>query len=287
MRETMSRCAAILILLALGAGGCGVFRGIPSHGGGKRFDEEQRVIAAAVRQSLSQIDLSPLAGRRVQIAIDSIAQDGAGNFTPPGLQSFSLNGNLSSNNGNVIRVDRNADEIAVDDSRSSNSNIGGNLNYQINPSYSSHPFSSAGDLNYLRASLDMQARHAGIRLGGKDPEVILFVLVDVLGTNRSRSDRMVMNSDTLAATCETTYYAIDAASEDLVLPAHRTAATALYRETRGLGVSGVHIIRSVARTEPTALEPHTTRTVVEISGKPHLNSRPALSTVSSEDYIFE
>lgn len=283
----MKRRVLSILALVLALSGCGVFRGIPSHGGGKRFDEEQRVVAAAVRQSLSQIDFGPLAGKRVQIITDCIAQDGAGNFTPPGLQNFSLNGNFSSNNGNVIRLDRNADEIAVDDSRSNNTNIGGNVNYQINPIYSSHPFSSAGDLSYLRATLDMHARHAGVKLTAQDPDVILYVLIDVLGTNRSRSDRIVMNSDSLVATCETTYYAVDARTQDLILTAQRTAATALYRETRGLGVSGVQIVRSVARIEPTVLEPHVTQTIIELTGRPHLNQKPSAYSASTTSYLFE
>ena len=41
-----SALAAMIGVLALGPG-CGTFRGLPSHGGGKRFDEEQRVVAGA------------------------------------------------------------------------------------------------------------------------------------------------------------------------------------------------------------------------------------------------
>ena len=44
LRPFPSILCAMLLCALLSAGGCGVFRGIPTHGGGKRFDEEQRVV---------------------------------------------------------------------------------------------------------------------------------------------------------------------------------------------------------------------------------------------------
>lgn len=243
-------------LVLLLCGGCGVFRGIPSHGGGKRFDEEQRVVAGAIRQSLSQMDLSPLAGKRVQIVVDSIAQDGGGNFTPPGLQTFGVNGSLSNYAGNVLRLDRESDQIKTDDTRTETNGVSGYMNWQVNPNYTSHLFSTSGDLAYLRASLDMKARLDGLLLTGQEPQVVVFVLVDILGTNRSRSDRLVISSDALAATCETTWYATSADGREVILPARRTAATAFYRETRGLGVQGVQIVRSLNRSDPSPFGEH-------------------------------
>src|SRR3954454_24167944 len=78
--------------------GCGEFRGIPSHGGGKRFDEEQRVVAGTIRQTLADIDLAELAGKRVQVVMESIATDGGGNVSFPGVNSIGagVNGNIGS-----------------------------------------------------------------------------------------------------------------------------------------------------------------------------------------------
>ncbi len=283
----MPRTVFLLSLLftLLVTGGCGVFRGIPSHGGGKRFDEEQRVVASAVRQSVSQMDLSALRGRRVQIVIDSIAQDGAGNFTPPGLQSFTLNGSLSNYAGNVLRLDRQADELTVDDTRTETTGVSGGLNWQMNPLFYVHPFTSNGDLSYLRAALDMKARLNGLILTPQDPEVILYVLVDVLGTNRSRSDRFVISSDALSATCETTYYAISPDGREIILPAQRTAATALYRETRGMGVHGVQIVRAVQQTQPSPFAEHMTETQVEL---PRVRKgEKAITGVADQAWVFD
>src|SRR5213595_1131977 len=93
----------LAICLLLGSG-CGVFRGIPSHGGGKRFDEEQRVVAGAIRQTLADLDVSELQGKKVQISLECISQDGGGNSSFPGLNAISggLSGNIGT--GNVVNI---------------------------------------------------------------------------------------------------------------------------------------------------------------------------------------
>src|SRR5256885_14120792 len=85
-----SRSARIVSILsasifcAFGAGGCGDFRGIPSHGGGKRFDEEQRVVAGAIRTTLADMDLKELENKKVAISVECISQDGAATVSFPG-----------------------------------------------------------------------------------------------------------------------------------------------------------------------------------------------------------
>src|SRR5213075_3294675 len=58
---------ALIALVASQLVGCGDFRGIPTHGGGKRFDEEQRIVAGAIRQTLADLELRELAGKKVHI----------------------------------------------------------------------------------------------------------------------------------------------------------------------------------------------------------------------------
>src|SRR3954468_9103143 len=96
--------AIVVLACALAAGGCGDFRGIPSHGGGKRFDEEQRVVAGSIRRTLADMDLKELQAKRVQISIECISQDGGGNVVFPGLSS--INGGLSTNWGtnNLVQL---------------------------------------------------------------------------------------------------------------------------------------------------------------------------------------
>jgi len=230
--------------------GCGEFRGIPTHGGGKRFDEEQRVVASAIRQSVSDMNLEELKGRRVQLTVDGIANDGGGSVTFPGVNSVSagISGGLGT--GNLVQVS--GPRLTNDNY---NNNIGGNIgmSYGVQTNFASHAMSTNADMQYLKAVLEMKASHAGVTLVAGDPEIILHVLIDVLGTNRSRSDIFVSTSDTLEASCEATYYAQNARSGDLIFQARRVAAASTYRETRAWGMKSPIVDRIVERSLPTQL----------------------------------
>jgi hypothetical protein len=258
----MSRRALVMLLTialsAVSGGGCGVWRGIPTHGGGKRFDEEQRVIAQAIRQSLADMDLRDLVGLRTQIVIESLGHEGGGAVSFPGLSS--INAGVVGNEGdsNSIQVLPGSPGGPSAINTNSNTGIGGNfgLNWNTNLLYSPHAFSTAPDLGYFSAALEMKARHAGVQPAAAEPQAILFVLVDVLGTNRSRRDSIVSNSDTLRATCECTYYAVNPQNGQLLFEARRASSAATYRETHLLGVTSVSIDRSAGRIEPTYLPVH-------------------------------
>ena len=58
--------------------GCGTMTGIPSHGGGKRFAVEQRLVAASIRSTLMDIDVSALKGQKVAMVFDMISDEGGG-----------------------------------------------------------------------------------------------------------------------------------------------------------------------------------------------------------------
>ena len=206
-------------------GGCGTFRGIPSHGGGKRFDEEQRIVSSAIRQSLAEMDLQELRGKRVRVVVDSIAHEGSGNVNWPGLTNLGTAASINWNENNYLN--RTANEWRVSDTESTG--ISGNTSYRANPEYYSSYSGTSQDLLYLRAVLDMKARHAGLVLEG-EPQVALFVLVDVLGLNRSRRSYMFKSNDNYHASCEITYYAQDLASGELIFRERQIGAMSAYDE---------------------------------------------------------
>ena len=78
---------AVAALAALTA--CGTLTGIPSHGGGKRFSTEQRLVSASIRSSLQELDISSLKGMRAALIFDLVADEGGGNLSggrwTPGL----------------------------------------------------------------------------------------------------------------------------------------------------------------------------------------------------------
>lgn len=79
--------AAVVSLMLLTA--CGTLTGIPSHGGGKRFATEQRLVSASIRSSLKDLDISGLKGMRAALVFDLVADEGGGNLSggrwSPGL----------------------------------------------------------------------------------------------------------------------------------------------------------------------------------------------------------
>jgi hypothetical protein len=248
-----------LILMLLGLTGCGEFRGIPSHGGGKRFDEEQRAIAGAIRQSVADMNLSELSGKKVAIVLDCVAQDGGGNAAFPGLTYIGagINGNVGT--GNLVQINQSLRDGTGVTNDNSNTNLGGNASIGIRPQvdYSTHLASTSADALYLKASLEMKALHAGLRVvSGDQADAILHVLVDVLGTNRSRDERIVSNSEKLQASCEATYYARDAKTGELIFAARQVSSASKYVELRALGVGTLAIARSIDRAPPTPLPVH-------------------------------
>jgi hypothetical protein len=68
--------AGVCALMIFWAFGCSTYRLVPSHGGGKRFDEEQRAVASCIRNTVTQMDLKALAGRKVNLTIISLSQNG-------------------------------------------------------------------------------------------------------------------------------------------------------------------------------------------------------------------
>src|SRR4051812_29809458 len=203
----------IVVFTCASSGGCGDFRGIPSHGGGKRFDEEQRVVAGAIRRTLADMDLRELENRKVVINVECISQDGAATVSFPGINNINAGLSGSYGSGNLVQINPSTPGGPSVINDNSNSGGGGNagINYQPMVNYSPAAMSSMPDLGYFRASLEMKARHANVKLTPtpNDAEAVLFVLVDVLGTNRSHADNILTSKETLLASCEVSYYAQD------------------------------------------------------------------------------
>jgi hypothetical protein len=246
---------ALLSVTLLTSGGCGLFRGIPTHGGGKRFDEEQRAVASAIRRTLADMDLGELEARRVQIVIECMAQDGGGTVIFPGLTNISggVSGNVGE--GNFLQIVPVVPQGSRTQSENENWGIGGHMSgsYNTNMTYSPAAMGSSADAAYLHAALEMKARHVGVQLVAAEPEVVLYVLVDVLGTNRSHVNHIVNTTETLVASCECTYYAMDAKTGQLVFRARRASSASTYREYRAWFVDGADVQRATQRTPPTSM----------------------------------
>lgn len=77
------RMATLIALMytSLSLVGCGTLTGIPAHGGGKRYAEEQRLVSASIRSALKDIDVTPLRGHKIAIVFDIVADEGGGTMS--------------------------------------------------------------------------------------------------------------------------------------------------------------------------------------------------------------
>lgn len=219
-----------LVGLVTLCGGCSQYRGIPSHGGGKRFDEEQRAVAGAIRRTVSSMELNELKDKRTAVVVSSLATSGSGSTDFAGPTNLNLGGNAFLGDTELNRLSSTGklrDETEV------LNRVGSfGFNYQLQNSYRTAQMNSEGDLAYLRAVLDMKARHAGVPLVGQKPDVVLYVLVDVLGTNHSRRDFLVYEEEQLVASCEVTYYAQAVQTGNILFKARQAGSAATYRDGR-------------------------------------------------------
>ncbi len=242
----------IIIAIIIFFTGCSSFRGLPSHGGGKRFDEEQRVVAGAIRRATGRMNLSELKGLKVKVNLISIPTSGSGNINWGGLQSISLGADYSDTLAEYLKSNYKypvapTTGIAKDyETQTQTTRSGARLgiNYKPHSGFSSQRMMTDGDVQYLHSAFMMNAHHNGITLVSKGQDVNLFILVDVLGTNRSRNDYLLWLEEELSASCEISYYAILKTGK-LLFRCRRTSAVAHYAETKIFGIGSEYITRSI------------------------------------------
>lgn len=238
-------CKKALVIASLMAvlwtAGCSTYRLMPSHGGGKRFDEEQRAVASCIRNTIAQMDLKSLSGHKVNLTIVSLSQNGGASLTMPGLSNISASYNDSSSDYEAPYM--------VDSQK------GFYASANFNPNMNAWPtvFPTDQDQTYMESSLQMKLRLQQSMVAVPDPEFMLYVLVDVLGTNRSKIDSIIYSKDVLLATCEVTYYIVDLKTGKVAGKAKQVSSQSGYLESGWFGFSGSHVERSTSDMEPTAM----------------------------------
>jgi len=240
------RTLPLLVLASLFGAGCTTFRGVPSHGGGKRFDEEQRIIAASMREALREMDLAPLKGKKVRVVLTHMTTVGSGNATWGGLQDIGVNWSRFNVDSDYIRYNPSVWNYNID---SVEDRTAVSLRYRPYMGYFTSNVNTDPDTRYFGALLEMKLRHMGAVPVGDKPDVTLHVLLDALGTNRSRVDYILAARDIYRATCEVSYYA-EEKNGQLSIKETQAAGEATYDELTVLffGVDWV-------RRRSTVLEP--------------------------------
>ncbi|KAA3623273.1 MAG: adhesin [Proteobacteria bacterium] len=290
----------LLALVLLFMAGCGTLRGIPSHGGGKRFSIEQELVSATVRAAAKGLDVSAIRGRRAAIFIAAIGDTGAGNLVGGRLSLGALLRGQSINSPVTEEVneypvfdttsvsstqssDRGSSRTGASSSDSAVTTSGATTTTTVGESESSSKTStnSSGSSRTVTTTrsvlnaperkitrtndgghdLSVSAGYAGI--GGFDnslvvvprdsqflnaiiqnymvlkgvavvapdaAEVDVYITVDVFGTNRSRTDWLFANSESLKAKTAFELSAIERASGRVLISPQVSSYEAEYVE---------------------------------------------------------
>ncbi len=201
--------------------GCGVWRPLPTHGGGKRMDEEQRVVAGAIRTALAQVDIKELEGKTVYLEITALSHDGGGQVVTPGVNYIAARWDDSTYKY-MAPNSRDYDKTGFDMS----------VNYNLKPNLRPTVFRSQSDMDYFTSSLIMKLRLSDVSVAAKTGNVTLYVLMDILGTNLSSQDYILLWTESLKATCEFTYFAVE--DNKLLFNPRSVGASATYTENNSL-----------------------------------------------------
>jgi hypothetical protein len=192
---------------------CTSFRGLPDHGGGKRFDEEQRMISSSIKATIGEINFSVLKGKKVKLIIDGMETSGGGRSSWSGFKHFNPSMNIREAGPGTEFTSQNLP-----------------MGYTIDSSYTANNNLTSRDMKYLEFILKMRCYMEGVRLVPNGQDVDLLIAVDVLGTNRSRDDHLLFVRDHLHASTEITYCCVNAKTREPILGISSVGSQARYSE---------------------------------------------------------
>lgn len=248
----------VLVCFAGVLGGCGRFRGIPSHGGGKRFFIEQELVAATARAVAKDIDVTPLKGKRCALYVISMGDQGAGNilggryswdallrggyqssadtksdypFLPSDSTTVTTDNvgalvqTLTTNGTSAI----NAPSETWTEGYSTNLSGGARLNYP--GTLHNEAFINPKDGQFLNAVIHEALAIQGVLIvPPQQADVDVYCTVDAFGTCRDRYEFHVYNLEVLTAKTAMSMCAFDRRKGGLLMEPQTAAFEAEYKE---------------------------------------------------------
>ena len=267
MKTLILTCLTVLTLSA-----CGTLTGIPSHGGGKRFAVEQELVAASARAAAKDMDLRPLAGRRVAVHIAAMGDQGAGVLsggrysidalirgeyanTPSSVAEYAYPnsvttavtdaGGLTSTTSSTSVLNAPSSSRTRLHGNRNNGGIGlsfGGMGNYANETLTTNP----RDATFLSNLIQTVFFLRGIEIVPDElADTDVFVNVDVFGTIRSRTELHLYNAETLKAQTKFEYFAVDRRSKRIVSEPKTSAYEASYRENYALWTGPYKIQKTV------------------------------------------
>lgn len=258
MKIFMRISALVILLLPICLSeGCGRFRGITTHGGGKRFYIEQELVAATARATAKDIDVTPLIGKRCALYVVLMGDEGSGNIaggryaldaiirgsyqetpTQRTRSEYPVYDSLATvrddtgaitqttnTTGNMLNAPRNSDT----QTRGSSQNYSGGATLSWPGTYQAAAFINPRDAQFLNAVL-----HEALSLRGvlivppQQADFDIYVTVDAFGTCHDRFEYLITNKEVLTAKTALSLCAFNRRDGTVVLPPTTSAFEAEY-----------------------------------------------------------
>lgn len=194
---------SVLVLLQ----GCGSFTPMPSHGGGKRFAIEQKLVSAVTKRAISDLPIDDLRGLKGYVNITVIFDEGGGYVNGGRLSASEIFG-ASANAGRSYL----GGDVLNSSSRNKSIELGINTSKAQTNFNKDIAFNSSDSRHFINLASSFLLRNNVL----KDPnpetdgpaDFILEIIVDTLGTIWKRSDWGLVNSDSLSAVVSYEYMII-------------------------------------------------------------------------------
>ncbi|MDO5651420.1 MAG: hypothetical protein Q4G13_04700 [Moraxella sp.] len=251
---------------------CGTLTGIPSHGGGKRFAVEQELVAASSRAAIKEMDLSALQGKKVALYISTMGDQGSGNMSGG---RYSLGALIR---GEYLTNPSTTTSYTYPEYSTTASTTSGTLASQTSstsvlnaPSQSISQTKGAGDRRFAELSIGGQGdyRNETLITNGRDVSFLsnlvqtlfflrgidvvspeqadtdVFVIVDVFGTIRSRTELHLYNAETLKALTKLEYFAVNRNNRRLLIKPTVSSYEATYQEKYALWAGPFKVMQRI------------------------------------------
>ena len=252
----MSRYRLVILFLFWGLSACDVLTGIPGHGGGKRFSDEDSLLSSSLRSSLAVIDVSALKGERVAIVfsvLDSDKEEGSIVGGRASLGAITASGGLK-----VSPTETGTDQFEVyqlvpENAATLDINSLPTIKDEYTEKTREHQESQHADLVYQGLSdysvLPVSKAHARLLtsltrnylilngIGVTTPQdarasVILYVTIDILGAERKLADLAANDNDRQEIETAIEVFAVDRSGRIVMRPQVSSSIITVERDPR-------------------------------------------------------
>ena len=239
--KTVNLFLAFVILLL---GGCGTYSPIPSHGGGKRFAVEQELVSASMRKVISDIPIEKLKNKKVLFETTIVNDEGGGYISggrPYAHEVVAAQKSRITNTGDYQRQAT----LGINASR-------GDSLYVKDMS-----FNNSDGKQFTNLLASFLARN-NIMLNPVtetegEADYFLEVIVDVLGSWRSRTDWFLTNKESLKAIVSIEYIITPVGADGETRLVGRIGYESTYTEKYFAWIGPVESEMKILKKEPAGI----------------------------------